>query len=700
MNKRKILLTAVLTCLMLGAAVADEGMWLFNKAPVDKIKARYGFEPSQQWLDHVRLGSVRFNNGGSGSFVSADGLTFTNHHVGAGCVQELSTKEKDYMKLGFYARTRAEEAKCPALELNVLQEIEDVTAKVEAAVKSGMAASQAGTARRAMMSQLENECTEQSKLRCDIVTLYAGGMYHLYKYKKYTDVRLVFAPEFQIAFFGGDPDNFEFPRYDLDITFFRVYENDKPAQLGNNYLKWAKNGVKEGDLIFVSGHPGRTERLLTLSQLEFLRDVRYPFLLTSFERRIAMLKKFAAESPENARIAQELIFGLENSYKAYKGQNEGLNDKALMDKKTAEEKQLRSAFLQKNGGSDPWAELQKAMTVQKKAFLPQMFVENLGGFRGTLNQYARYIVRAAGERQKPNADRLREFRESALPSMEQSLLSTAPIYKSLDTLVFIDSLIEMRDRLGADHPVVTKVLNGRTPEQVAKEAIDATKLDQVDVRRQLWEGGAAAVKASDDPLISLMRDIEPEALAIRKQMDDEITSVVTHNSAEIAKARFAQFGTSVMPDATFTLRLSYGAVKGYEQNGQPVKWFTTMGGSYDHAAKHGNKDPYELPKSWIDAKPKLDLKTPYNYVTTADIIGGNSGSPTVNRAGEVVGIVFDGNIQSLVGNFIYDERQNRAVHVDSRAIIESLRKIYQADALANELTSNSGAKAKAATQTK
>ena len=700
MNKRKILLTAVLTCLMLGAAVADEGMWLFNKAPVDKIKARYGFEPSQQWLDHVRLGSVRFNNGGSGSFVSADGLTFTNHHVGAGCVQELSTKEKDYMKLGFYARTRAEEAKCPALELNVLQEIEDVTAKVEAAVKSGMAASQAGTARRAMMSQLENECTEQSKLRCDIVTLYAGGMYHLYKYKKYTDVRLVFAPEFQIAFFGGDPDNFEFPRYDLDITFFRVYENDKPAQLGNKYLKWAKNGVKEGDLIFVSGHPGRTERLLTLSQLEFLRDVRYPFLLTSFERRIAMLKKFAAESPENARIAQELIFGLENSYKAYKGQNEGLNDKALMDKKTAEEKQLRSAFLQKNGGSDPWAEIQKAMTVQKKAFLPQMFVENLGGFRGTLNQYARYIVRAAGERQKPNADRLREFRESALPSMEQSLLSTAPIYKSLDTLVFIDSLIEMRDRLGADHPVVTNVLKGRTPEQVAKEAIAATKLDQVDVRRQLWEGGAAAVKASDDPLISLMRDIEPEALAIRKQMDDEITSVVTHNSAEIAKARFAQFGTSVMPDATFTLRLSYGAVKGYEQNGQPVKWFTTMGGSYDHAAKHGNKDPYELPKSWIDAKPKLDLKTPYNYVTTADIIGGNSGSPTVNRAGEVVGIVFDGNIQSLVGNFIYDERQNRAVHVDSRAIIESLRKIYQADALANELTSNSGAKAKAATQTK
>lgn len=700
MNKRKILLTAVLTCLMLGAAVADEGMWLFNKAPGDKIKARYGFEPSQQWLDHVRLGSVRFNNGGSGSFVSADGLTFTNHHVGAGCVQELSTKEKDYMKLGFYARTRAEEAKCPALELNVLQEIEDVTAKVEAAVKTGMTASQAGTARRAMMSQLENECTEQSKLRCDIVTLYAGGMYHLYTYKKYTDVRLVFAPEFQIAFFGGDPDNFEFPRYDLDITFFRVYENDKPAQLGNNYLKWAKNGVKEGDLIFVSGHPGRTERLLTFSQLEFLRDVRYPFLLNSFERRIAMLKKFAAESPENARIAQELIFGLENSYKAYKGQNEGLNDKALMDKKAAEEKQLRSAFLQKNGGSDPWAEIQKAMTVQKKAFLPQMFVENLGGFRGTLNQFARYIVRAAGERQKPNADRLREFRESALPSMEQSLLSTAPIYKSLDTLVFIDSLTEMRDRLGADHPVVTKVLNGRTPEQVAKEAIDATKLDQVDVRRQLWEGGVAAVKASDDPLIVLMRDIEPKALAIRKQMDDEITSVVTHNSAEIAKARFAQFGTSVMPDATFTLRLSYGAVKGYEQNGQPLKWFTTMGGSYDHAAKHGNKDPYELPKTWIDAKPKLDLKTPYNYVTTADIIGGNSGSPTVNRAGEVVGIVFDGNIQSLVGNFIYDERQNRAVHVDSRAIIESLRKIYQADALANELTSNSGAKAKAATQTK
>ncbi len=700
MKVGKFVSSAILVCLLAGTSFADEGMWLFNKAPVDKIKARYGFTPTQQWLDHVRLGSVRFNNGGSGSFVSADGLAFTNHHVGAECVQQLSTKDKDYMKLGYYARTQAEEAKCPDLELNVLQDIEDVTAKVEAVVKPGMTASQAGTARRAEMSELENKCAQETKLRCDVVTLYSGGMYHLYKYKKYTDVRLVFAPEFQIAFFGGDPDNFEFPRYDLDITFFRVYENDKPVQLGQNYLKWAPTGVKEGDLIFVSGNPGRTERLFTMAQLEFLRDTRYPFVLNSFERRISMLKKFAAESPENARIAQEDIFGLENSYKAYKGQSEGLHDKALMDKKAAEEKQLHAAFTAKNKGTDPWAEIAKAMAVQKQIFFPATFIEGLGGFRGTLNQYARMLVRAADQRQKPNPERLREYRESGLPSLEQNLLSTAPIYKSLETLLFTDSLTEMQNRLGADNPIVKKVLNGRSPEQVAKEAIEATKLDQVEVRKQLWEGGAAAVKASNDPLIALMREIEPEALAIRKQMDDEVTSVVTQNGSEIAKARFAQYGTSVMPDATFTLRLSYGAVKGYEQSGQHINWSTNIGGAYEHAAKHGNKDPYELPKSWMEAKPKLDLKTPMNYVTTADIIGGNSGSPTVNTKGEVVGIVFDGNIQSLVGDFVYDERQNRAVHVDSRAIIEALRKVYKADALASELTGTAAPKAKAAAATK
>jgi hypothetical protein len=683
--RRKLLFSVIACSVLIGTCIADEGMWLFNKPPVDKIKAKYGFTPTQQWLDHVRLSSVRFNNGGSGSFVSSNGLTFTNHHVGAECVQQLSTKDKDYMKLGYYAKTQAEEAKCPDLELNVLQDIEDVTAKVDAAVTKGMTSSEAGTAKRGAMSQIENECAQKTKLRCDVVTLYSGGMYHLYKYKKYTDVRLVFAPEFQIAFFGGDADNFEYPRYDLDITFFRIYENDKPVHLGN-YLKWSNAGVKEGDLIFVSGHPGRTERLLTMAQLEYLRDVRFPFLLDSFTRRIAMLKKFAAESPENARIAQEDIFGLENSYKAYKGELEGLQDKTLMARKAADEAQLRKAAKD----TAPWDEIKQAVDVQKRTFFPVTFVENLGGFRGTLNHYAREIVRGSAERAKPNPDRLREYRESALPSMEQEILSTAPIYKSLETLVFTDSLTEMQQRLGADNIIVKRVLNGRTPAEVAKAAIDGTKLEQVDVRKQLWEGGEAAVKASTDPLIVLMREIEPDARAIRKELDDQVTSVIAQMGTEIAKVRFKALGTNVMPDAGFTLRLSYGAVKGYNAKGKHISWSTNMGGAYEHAAKHGNKDPYELPKSWMENKTNLNLSTPLNFVSTADIIGGNSGSPTVNKAGEVVGIIFDGNIESLPWNFVYDDRQGRAVSVDSRGIIEALRKIYKADALADELTPAGG----------
>src|ERR1700758_105219 len=352
-------------------ATADEGMWLYNEPPKDKIKAKYGFELTQPWLDHVRLSSVRFNNGGSGSFVSADGLTFTNHHVGAGCVQQLSTEGRDYIKTGFYAKTQAEEAKCPNLELNQLVGIEDVTDKINAGVKSGMSAAESGQAQRAAMSQVEKDCSTTTGLRCDVVIFYSGQVYNLYRYKKYTDVRLVFAPEFDIAFFGGDPDNFNFPRYDLDITFFRVYENDKPAHL-EQYLKWSPTGVKDGDLIFVSGHPGNTGRLLTMAQLDFLRDVQYPIALKVYARRIALLQEFSKQSEENARIAKENIFGLQNSQKATNGYQSGLLDKAIMDKKAADEAKLRAAFKAdpKNAGTpDPWEEIAQAIKLQQSIYL-------------------------------------------------------------------------------------------------------------------------------------------------------------------------------------------------------------------------------------------------------------------------------------------------------------------------------------------
>ncbi|HKH99434.1 MAG TPA: S46 family peptidase [Candidatus Sulfotelmatobacter sp.] len=676
-------------------APADEGMWLYNAPPKDRIKAKYGFELTQEWLDHVRLSSVRFNNGGSGSFVSADGLAFTNHHVGAGCVQQLSTEGHDYIKTGFYAKTQAEETKCPNLELNQLVGIEDVTDKINAGVKPEMSAADAGQAQRAAMSQVEKDCATATGLRCDVVIFYSGQVYNLYKYKKYTDVRLVFAPEFEMAFFGGDPDNFTYPRYDLDITFFRVYENGKPAHL-DHYLQWSRTGVKDGDLIFVSGHPGNTGRLATMSQMEFMRDVQYPAALKLFQRRVALLQDFSKQSEENARIAKEDIFGLQNSQKAITGYQSGLLDKTIMDAKAADEAKLRAAFKAdpKNAGAaDPWDEIAQAIKLQQSIYFDLTYLERMRGFNSHLAQLARALFRAGAEKPKPNADRMREFRDSNLPSFEQQLFSTEPIYKNLETILLSDSLTEMQDALGKDNSNVQKVLQGKSPADAAKDMIANTKLDDVAVRKQLYEGGQAAIDASTDPLIAAIRTIDPTARAVRKQFEDSVDSVVRRDGTLIAKARFAQNGFSQPPDATFTLRLSYGAVKGYQENGKAIPFATNMGGAYEHAAEHNNLFPYKLPESWNKARASLDLKTPLNFVSTADIIGGNSGSPTVNQKGEVVGIIFDGNIESLPWNFAFSDVQGRAVSVDSRGIQEALRKVYGATALADELL---GGKAEAA----
>ena len=668
-------------------ATADEGMWLYNAPPKDKIRAKYGFEVTPQWLDHVRLSSVRFNNGGSGSFVSADGLTFTNHHVGAGCVQQLSTEGHDYIKTGFYAKTQAEEAKCPNLELNQLVGIEDVTDKVNAGVKSAMSAAEAGQAQRAAMSQVEKDCSASTGLRCDVVLLYSGQVYNLYKYKKYTDVRLVFAPEFDIAFFGGDPDNFTYPRYDLDITFFRVYENGKPAHL-DHFLQWSHAGVKDGDLIFVSGHPGNTGRMLTMAQLDFLRDVQYPAALKLFKRRIALLEDFSKQSEENARIAKEDIFGLQNSQKAITGYQSGLLDKTILDTKAAYEAKLRAAVKAdpKNAAAgDPWDEIAQAIQVQKSIYPNLTYLERMRGFSSRLATIARTLVRAAAEKPKPNQERMREFRDSALPSLEQTLFSTEPIYKNLDIALLADSLGEMENELGKDNPDVQKVLQGKSPADAARDLITNTKLDDVAVRKRLYEGGQTAIAASTDPLILAMHAVDPAARAARKQFEDQVDSVVRRDGTVIAKARFALNGFNQPPDATFTLRLSYGAVKGYKENGKSIPFATSMGGAYEHAAEHNSQSPYNLPESWMKSKANLDLKTPLNFVSTADIIGGNSGSPTVNQKGEVVGIIFDGNIESLPWNFAYSDVQGRAVSVDSRGIQEALRKVYGATALAEEL---------------
>ncbi|HXM09123.1 MAG TPA: S46 family peptidase [Terriglobales bacterium] len=684
--KSRLLVFGLVVALATPLALADEGMWLYNAFPGDRVQTQYGFLPTQQWLDHLRLSSVRFNNGGSGSFVSANGLAFTNHHVGADCIEKLATSGADYMKTGFYAKTQAEEAKCPDLELNVLVGIDDVTTKVKAAVTPSMSTADGAQAQRSAMSAIEKDCSASLGLRCDVVTLYSGEVYNLYKYKKYTDVRLVFAPEFAAAFFGGDPDNFTFPRYDLDITFFRVYENDKPVHL-DNYLRWSKAGVKDGELIFVSGHPGGTDRLKTMTELEFLKDVDYPSRLASYKERIATLQKFSAESEENARIAQEDIFGLQNSQKAIDGRYDGLKNSAVMSRRNTEELEREKIYMDKHPGErNPWEEIAKAMKINREISDRLTYVERLRGFNSDLAFTARTLVRAAEEKPKPNGDRLREFRDSNLPSLEQGLFSPAPIYKSLETVNLAVGFSQMRRALGPDDAAVEVALDGKTPEEAAKAFIAGTKLDDAAVRKQLYQGGKAAIDASTDPLIVLMRNVDPEAREVRKRFDDEVDAVVRRDGATIARARFAQTGFTQPPDATFTLRLSYGTVKGYEENGKKIPYFTTFAGAFQHAEEHGNKPPYDLAPSWSKLRSKLTLSMPLNYVSTADIIGGNSGSPTVNKAGEVVGIVFDGNIQSLVWDFYYDDRQGRAVQVDSRGILEALRRIYGADALVNELT--------------
>jgi hypothetical protein len=685
---RRLLALLALLCIVSALASAEEGMWLFNKPPSQQLKQQHNFAVTDAWLDHLRLGSVRFNNGGSASFVSADGLTFTNHHVGRVCLQQLSTDNVDYIKTGFYAATQSEERQCPDLELNQLVAIDDVTAEVQSAAAPGLSDADAAQAQRQKMSAIEKDCAAKTALRCDVVTLYAGGVYNLYKYKKYTDVRLVFAPEAQMAFFGGDHDNFEYPRYDLDFTFFRVYENGQAAHLAN-YLTWSSSGTKAGDLVFVSGNPGGTERQLTMAELHFLKQVSVPYVIDLLSARDRMLRDYTAQSPENARVAGDDIFGVENSLKAYKGRLGGLEDKSLMASKAAAEKKLRAAVEAnpklRAAYASAWDEVAKAIELRRQLFLPFNYVERTIGFNSQMAQYARTLVRVTADKQKPNPDRLREYTEARLPSLEQQLFSAVPVYRSLEVATLTESLSEMREKLGAADPTVQRALAGRTPAEAAKALIDGSKLDDPALRKQLYQGGAAAVAASTDPLIVLMRDIDARARQLRKQYDDQVDAVIRLNSTRIAKARFAVEGTNSYPDATFTLRLSYGTIKGYEEQGKPVAPYTTMGGAFEHAAANGNRGDFQLPQSWVDAKSKLDLKTPLNFVHTSDIIGGNSGSPTVDRKGEVVGIIFDGNIESLSWDFAYDDRQGRAVSVDSRSILESLRQIYHAAPLADEL---------------
>jgi hypothetical protein len=671
------------------AARADEGMWTFNNIPRAEIKKKYGFDVTDEWLKKVQLASVRFNNGGSGSFVSPNGLVLTNYHIVEDIVNEVSTPEKDLAKEGFVAQSSAQEIKAPSLELNVLMSIEDVTARVNGAAKPGMSDADAFAARRKEITAIEGESTKATGLRSDVITLFQGGQYNLYRYKKYTDVRLVFVPEFQAAFFGGDPDNFNFPRFNIDMALVRVYEDDQPVHPAS-YFKWSTTGAKEGDLAFVIGNPGGTSRLNTVAHLQELRDTSIPIVLRLLERREAMLKKYMGLGEEQTRRAQNELNSVQNSLKVYRGRLAGLKDKALMDRKIREEEALRKSIAanpeRQKMYSDAWDAIAKAHQGLPSYVRERRIFDQAGGFNTVLFDVARTLVRLAAENDKPNAERLLEYTDARRASLELGLYSPAPIYDDFEKLKLADSLAFMVELLGADNALVKQVLNGETPEARANELIEGTKLKDVAYRKELAAGGTKAIEASTDPMIVLARTIDAKARELRKRYENEVTGVERANYAKIARARFETEGNKLYPDATFTLRLSYGAVKGYMENGKRVTPFTTLGGLYDRAAHFKQEFPYNLPPRWMEKKASVNLSTPFNFVSTDDIIGGNSGSPTINKEGELIGLIFDGNIQSLVGDYIYDESVNRAISVDVRAMTEVLRKVFDANQIADELT--------------
>jgi len=680
------LLASLLYC---GGAWADEGMWLFNEPPRERLQRDHQFELKQTWLDHVMRSCVRFNNGGSGAFVSRDGLVVTNHHIGTDSLQKLSKAGKDLVQLGFKAHNLSQELACPDLELNALQSIEDVTARVEAAVKPEMTDSQASSARASMISELEKDERARTGLRCDVVTLYLGGAYHLYRYKKYTDVRLVMAPEQGAAFFGGDVDNFEYPRHDFDVCFFRVYENGRPLQ-GNPFLKWNPEGAKNGELVFVTGHPGRTNRLETFARLEHLRDLTLPFRLAWLRGQELALRLYSQKGPEQRRQAQAALYSVANGRKAYTGQHGGLLDDKLMNSKLEQETSHRqkvaadAKWSQQAGAAwDTIAQGQKASLEFEKEYL---LLEQRLAFHSNLFGLARHLVRWSQEKSKPNGQRLREYRDAGLESLWLEVLSPAVQYPELEVAQLTSSLSFAAETLGGTHPLVKTLLKGQSPEARANQLVRESAVAKLPTRKRYRELSTQELAAQGDAMIDLALAIDEASRKVRRRYEVEVAEPELKAYAQIARSQFALQGKATAPDATFTLRLAYGTVSGYPEWNRTIPYATTLGGAFRVAQEQQNEEPFRIPDSWAKQKKRIDLKVPYNFVSTADTIGGNSGSPVINRRAEVVGVNFDRNRHGLTRNFLYSDEQARHISVHSKAVLHLLDRVYGAEGLVDELT--------------
>ena len=663
-------------------------MWLLSDFPSERLGRFRGFSPSKEWLEHTRLSAVRLALGCSGSFVSKHGLVMTNHHCAADCIAQLSTKANDLTAAGFTAKTQADERRCPGMEVNQLVEITDVTEQVAAATK-GLSDRAYLDAQKGVVAKLEKACAKDDGARCDVVSLYRGGLYHLYRYARFQDVRLVFAPESGIAFFGGDPDNFNFPRYNLDLTFLRVYGKDQKPLEQPHYFPWSKVGPKEGELTFVAGHPGRTSRLLTLSQLAWKRDVELPNRLQWLSEKRGLLNQYASIGKEERRTSQETLHTIENGLKALRGRREALVEPAFLEKKRAAEASLRNAvesatrpeLAQAKGA---WDAIARAEEEAKRLFVRYAALEGSAAIDADLFGYARTLVRAAAEFEKKNEERLPEYADAKKPAIKAQLFADAPTYAGLESLLLTHGLVKLRELISPDDPAVRAVLGKKSPRDVASAAVRGTKLGSPSFRKSLF-GDLAAVAKSQDPMLVLARTLDGPARAVRKEWEDKVDAIIKKNDELIARARFAAEGTSLYPDATFSLRLSFGVARGYRDGARDVPMATTFGGLFDRAT---GAEPFELPPRWISAEKAVDRNVPFNFVTTNDIIGGNSGSPVIDKQGEIVGLIFDGNIHSLGGDFGYEGEKNRAVAVNGRGIVHALKVVYGATRVLEELEGN------------
>ncbi len=657
-------------------------MWTFDAPPLDYWQARYGFRPDQTWLDHLRLSAVRLP-GCSASFVSPDGLIMTNHHCSRGCIAQVSPPDTSYLRTGFVAQKPEDEIRCPGMTADQLVSIKDVTSQIRGRITASTAERQVAQ-RDSAIDIVRSACEEASGLRCQVVAFYNGGMYSLYTYKRYSDLRLVMAPELETAYFGGDEDNFTYPRYDLDVSFLRAYENGQPVQ-PKDYLAWSEAGARDGEVVFVVGNPGSTGRLLTLAQMEYLRDVTYPTRLADYAARMKILKKLSAESPQSARRYETTMLGISNSQKATQGYLSGLLDPKIMARKASFEKDFRSridadsTLRAKYGGT--WDAISDAQ-LELATFATQARYYAMRG--STLLGYAINLVRVAQQSALPTDQRLPGFQDSQIERMRSRLLRDQPLNTEMERMQLADWLASAQKDLGADDALVKALLAGRTPEVAADEIVRTSPLKEVAERKRLLEGGAEAVARCQDPLVVAIRDLVPTADSYVRRAA-QLNAVVSANEAKLGQAIYAAYGKALPPDATFTLRISDGVVKGFPMNGTIAPYKTTFYGLFARSADFDDEPPFRLTDKWKMAETKVDMHTPMNFVSTADIIGGNSGSPVVNRAGEVVGLVFDGNIEMLPNRFIFTDEVSRCVSVSSRALTEALRKVYDAGWIADEI---------------